>query len=450
MNVTRENVDELNAILKVKIEKPDYEEKVGTVLKDYRKKAQIPGFRPGKVPFGMVKKMYGKAVLVEEVNKLISESISKYMVEEKLHVLGDPLPNESQQQTIDWDHQEEFEFVFDLGLAPEFEIKLTKRDKVPFYDIKVDDKFINDTIENHAKRFGSTEDAEVVEDNELLKGTLTQLDQNGEIFPEGILKEEAMLSLEVMKDDDIKAKFKGAKVGDEITFNLKKAYPNDTDVAAMLSIEKEVATELDSEFKLNLTQITKFITSEINQELFDKVYEKGTVGTEEEFRNKIHNEIKENFVKESNFKFAIDAKDKIVAKTKFEIPADFLKRWLKYVNKDITDEQIENEFDKFVDDLKWTLIKDKITLDNDIKVEDDEVLNHAKEVTLMQFRQYGLATIPDEQLENYAKEILKKPEEKKKMADKLFEDKVVNYIKENIKLDSKEVTTEEFKKLFVK
>jgi trigger factor len=450
MNITKENIDTLNAVLKVKIEKSDYEEKVSEVLKDYRKKAQIPGFRPGKVPFGMVKKMYGTAVMLEEVNKLISESVSKYIFDEKLKILGDPLPNEEKQEKIDWETQSEFEFVFDLGLVPEFEFKLSKRDKVPYYNIKVEDKFINDTIENHTRRYGKTEDVDAVEENELLKGTLVQLDKDGNPMEDGILKEDAMLSLEVMKDDDIKKKFKGVKANEEVVFELAKAYPSEVELASLLGIDKEVAKELSGDFKLTITTITKYVPSEINQELFDQVYGKDAVKSEEEFKAKIVEEIQSGFSKESDYKLSIDVKNKFVEKTKMDLPEEFLKRWLKYSNKEIKDEEIEKDFANFADGLKWTLIKENLIQENEIKIEEEEILELSKEMTLAQFRQYGLNTIPDEQLEQYAKEILKKEDERKRLAEKLFEDKVVNYIKENIKLDEKDVTTEEFNKLFEK
>lgn len=448
MNITKENIDELNAVLKVKVEKTDYEEKVNDTLKDYKKRANIPGFRPGKVPFGMVKKMYGKAIMLEEVNKLLSESVSKYIFDEKLKILGDPLPNEEKQEMIDWDTQEDFEFIFDLGLVPEFEFKMSKRDKVPYYSIAVEDKFIDETVQNHTRRFGKTEPTEAIEDNELLKGILVQLDAEGNILEGGILKEDAMLSLEVMKNDEIKEKFKGLKIQDEIKFDLKKAYPSEVEIASLLGIDKEVAATIENEFKLTITEITKFVASEVNQELFDQVYGKDEVKSVEEFRNKIKEEIAVNFDKESDYKLAIDVKDKFVEKTKMDLPEEFLKRWLRYSNKEVTDEQIENDFANFADGLKWTLIKEKLIQENELKVEEEEILEYSKELTLMQFRQYGMATIPDEQLEQYAKEILKKEDERKRLAEKLFEDKVVNYIKENIKLDTKDVTTEEFNKLF--
>lgn len=450
MNITKENIDALNAVLKVKIEKSDYEEKVNSVLKDYRKKAQIPGFRPGKVPFGMVKKMYEKPVMLEEINKLLSESVSNYIFEEKLKILGDPLPNEEKQEMIDWDNQNEFDFFFDLGLVPDFEFKISKKDKVPYYNIKVEDKFINDTVENYTRRFGKTEEVDSVEGNELLKGVLVQLDQDGNVLEDGILKEDAMLSLEVMKNDEVKNKFKGAKVNDEVVFELAKAYPSEVELASLLNIDKEVAAQIAGNFKLSIHQITRYVPAEVNQELFDKVYGKDTVKSLEEFRNKIKEEIQSGFSKESDYKLAIDIKDKFVEKTTMNLPEEFLKRWLKYTNRELKDEEIEKDFHNFADGLKWTLIKEQLIQENELKVEEKEVLEYSKELTLMQFRQYGLNSIPDEQLEQYAKEILKKEEERKRLVDKLFEDKVVNYIRENIKLDEKHVTTEEFNKLFEK
>ena len=442
MNTSREKIDELNAILKVNIEKNDYQDKVAEVLKDYRKKVQMPGFRAGKVPFSLVNKMYGKSVLAEEVNKLISQSIAKHITEEKLHVLGDPLPNEDKQKEIDWDVDENFEFIFDVAVAPEFEVKVTKRDKVPYYDIKVDEKFINETVQNHTRRFGTTDSANEVTENELLKGKLVQLDKDNNPIENGIVKEDAMISLEVMKDDKIKKSFVGKKLNDVITFNIKKALPSEVEIASLLGIDKEIAKDLNSNFNLTISEITKYIPSEINEDLFKKVFENDDIKTEEEFKNKISEQIKEGFIRESDYKLLLDIKDKYIEKLNFDLPENFLKRWLLHTNEELTQEQIDKDFDKFVEDLRWQLIKDKIIIDNEIKVEESEIVKYAKELTLAQFRQYGLMSIPDEQLAQYANEILGKKEEYKRISDKIFEDKVVAFIKENAKLDSKEVSTE--------
>ncbi|RLD63562.1 MAG: trigger factor [Bacteroidetes bacterium] len=448
MNITKENIDELNATLKIKLEKEDYEEKVNNVLKDYKKKAKIDGFRPGKVPMGLVKKMYGKTVLAEEINKILSESLTKHIIDEKLNILGEPLPSIKEQAPIDWDNQTEFEFAFDIALSPEFELNLSKRDKVTFYDIEVGDDLIDKTIESHTKFYGTSEKVDVVEDNEILKGDMVQLDKEGKVLEGGITKEDAIISLQVMKDEKIKKSFVGANVSQIITFNIKKAYPNATEISSMLGISKEEAEKLDSDFQFTIKEITKFVSGEVNQELFDKIYGAGNVKSLEEFRAKIKEEIKKDFDEQSNYKLLIDVKDKLVKKTKLALPDEFLKRWLLLSNKELTQEMLDKDYDNFQKDLQWQLIKDKIVKGHEIKVTDEEILEEAKKVTMQQFRQYGMRNLPEEQLENYSKSILEKPEDKRKIADSRLEKNIIEFIKETIKVENKEMTFDEFNKLF--
>lgn len=448
MNITKENIDELNATLKIKLEKEDYEEKVNNVLKDYKKKAKIDGFRPGMVPMGLVKKMYGKTVLAEEINKILSENLTKHIIDEKLNILGEPLPSIKEQAPIDWDNQTEFEFAFDIALSPEFELNLSKRDKVTFYDIDVADDLIDKTIDSHTKFFGNSETVEIVEENEMLKGDMVQLDKDGKVLEGGISKEDVMLSLEVMKDDKIKKTFVGANVSQIMTFNLKKAYPNATEISAMLNIAKEEAEKLDSDFQFTIKEITKFISSEINQKLFDKVYGEGNVKSVDEFRTKIKEEIKKDFDEQSNYKLLIDVKDKLVKKIKLSLPDEFLKRWLLLSNKELTKEMLDKDYENFQKDLQWQLIKDKIVKGHEIKVTEEDILEEAKKVTLQQFRQYGMRNIPEEQLETYAKTVLEKPEDKRKVADSKLEKNIIEFVKETIKVDNKELTFDEFNKLF--
>ncbi len=448
MNIVKENIDDLNALLKVQITEEDYAEKVETVLKDYRKKARIDGFRPGKVPSGLIKKMYGNAILAEEVNKLISESLTNYIRDEKLNILGEPLPNKD-QKTIDFDQDKEFEFVFDIGLAPEVDVKLSKKDKVPYYDIKVDKKLLETYTENYQRRFGEFKDVEETTDNEMLTGNFIQLDEEGNILEDGIKTDDVRITIEYIKDNDIKATFAGKKVGDKVRFDVRKAYPSDSEVASMLKIDKEKAQNITGDFEFQINQIQRFEKAEVNQELFDKAFGEGVIKSIKEFNNKLTEEIKSNFTKEADYRFLIDAKEKLVSKIKPELPVEFLKRWLIAINEEkFTPEQIEEEFPKFETDLKWQIIRDQIIKDNEIKVEESEVLEVAKEVTAAQFMQYGLNDLPDEQLEMYAKEILKKDSERRNLYERKFEDKVLEVIKDTVKLDEKEITTEDFQKLF--
>ncbi|MCB2194450.1 MAG: trigger factor [Bacteroidetes bacterium] len=448
MNIVKEKTGDLTAVLKVNISEKDYAEKVENVLKDYRKKARIDGFRPGKVPTGLIKKMYGKGILVEEVNKLISESLTNYIREEKLNILGEPLPTEN-QKPADFDNESEFEFSFDVALAPEVDVKLSKKDKVPYYEIKVDDKLLETHIDNYARRFGEFKDVEETTDNEMLTGNFVELDEEGNVKEGGIKAEEVKITIEYIKNEEIKKAMAGHKAGDTIKLDVRKAYPSDSEIASMLKVDKEVAKNIKGDFNFEILKVQRFEKAEINQELYDKAFGKDVVKTDKEFKEKLTEEIKDNFVRETDYRFLIDAKEKFVKKFDPELPTEFLKRWLIAVNEGkFTPEQIEEEFPKFEEDLKWQLIKDAIIKENEIKVEEEDILEAAKEVTAAQFAQYGLANLPDEQLAQYAQEILKKDEERRKLYEKKFEDKVLEFIKDSIKLDIKEISVEDFQKLW--
>lgn len=451
MNITRENIDELNATLTITIEKADYESKVDEILKEHRKKATMPGFRPGKVPFGMIKKMYGTSVMVDEINKMISESLNKYITDEKLNVLGEPMPNETDQEMIDWENQESFDFKFDIGIAPEFELKLSKRDKIPYYDIQVSDDMLDSYVKSYTRRFGTLQPANVVEENETLRGNFVQCDVDGNIMEDGITADDAVISLEVMKNDDIKSQFNGAKVDDIITFNVKEAYPNETEISSLLKIDKEKVAEIIGDFQFTVKEISKFTDAEINQELFDKAFGEGAVKSEEEFRQHLSDDIKKSLARESDYKFQLDTKDKLVNKAKIDLPSAFLKRWLIYVNKDkFSEEDVEKDFPRFEEDLKWQLIKDSLIKEHELKVEQEEVIEYAKEFTRAQFAQYGLNNLGDEHVEQYAMEMLKKQDEARNIYERKFEEKVIEKVKELVKIDEKEVSSDEFNKLFEK
>ncbi len=451
MNITKENIDELNAVLKVNVVKNDYEEKVNNVLKDYRKKANIPGFRPGKVPFGMISKMYKKPVMLDEVNKLVSESLSKYLTEENLKILGDPMPSEKQESKINFDYDEDFEFVFDIGLQPEIEVKLSKRDKVKYYSINVDNELIDKYVQSYTQRFGAFKPVNETVEDEMIVGKIHQLDEKENEVPEGINADDSRLSIQMIKDEEIKKKFIGLKAGDSVSFDIKKAFPVNTEIAAILKINSEEVETIKPDFKFTIKEITKFEQAELNQDLFDKVYGKDNVKSVEEFKNKISDEIALNLTKESDYKFLIDTKEALTEKIKCTLPTEFLKRWLKEVNKEKMDgAKIEEEFPKFEIDLKWMLIKNYIIKENELKVSEDEVKEEARNFARMQFIQYGISNIPDEHLDNFTNDILKKEEEKSRLYEKIYEEKVLNFIKENIKVDKKEVTSEEFNKLFEK
>ena len=449
MNISKQNIDELNATLTMKVSKEDYQERVAKVLGDYRKKANLPGFRPGKVPASLISKMYGKAVLADEINKLVGEKLNEYIKAEDIHVLGDPMPNENQNKQIDFENDTEFEFVFDIGLSPELDVNISKKDKITAYEIKLEDSMIDNYVNNYTRRYGKFIECDVVEENEMLKGDFAEVDDAGNIVENGIASQDISVYLEIAKDENEKKAFKGAKIGDIVKFDVKKAFPNDTEIANLLKVDKDKVADAPSKYQFTIKSISKFQSADLNTELFDKIYGEGKVNSEEEFKNKITDELKENLKKDTNYKFQLDSRKFLLKKNNVKLPEEFLKRWLTFMNEGkITPEQIEKEFPVFVEDMKWQLIKNKIAKLSNIEVKEDEVVEYAKEVTRMQFRQYGLSNIPDEHIDSYAVNLLKKEDEVRRLVDKLLEDKVVNYVKETVTPDVKEISNEEFSKLF--
>jgi trigger factor len=448
MNITKENIDDLNAVLKMKIEKTDYEDKVETVLKDYRKKATIKGFRPGMVPIGLIKKMYGKAVQIDEINKIVMENIQKYITDEKLEILGDPLPKVDEQDKIDFDTQQDFIFSFELGLTPVFELKLSKKNKVNQYNIVVDEKMRSQYLENYTRRYGELKKAEQIEEKDVVKGRIEAIDENGNVITEGPSVEETSLGIDIIKDKKIKKEFIGKNIHDTIDFDLKKAFPNDTEIAGILHKKKEEVADLGANYRFTVNEISRFFPAELGKELFDKIFGEGVINSEEEFMKKIEEEIVANLKRESDFKLMMDIKNMTMEKTDFQLPEEFLKKWLLRVNEKSTAEQIEKEFDSFSKDLKWQLIRNKVARDNEVKISEEELQKEAENITRYQFQQYGLFYTTDEQIANYAKETLKRDEDAKRIADKILDEKVILLIKELVKLEDKSVTTEEFNKLF--
>lgn len=452
MNIKKDQIDELNAVLTVKVEKADYEERVESVLKDYRRKARFDGFRPGKVPQGLVNRMYRKPVLIEEVNKLLAESLTKYLVDEKLNILGEPLPNEGHSHNFDWDNDTDFEFVFDIGLAPAIDITVSDQDVIPYYNIKVGDDEISKQVDRITNRYGKFVDAEQTENSELIKAALQELDSDGNPVENGVNLDEVSFSLEFVKDEESRKKLTGLKKGDQVVIDINKTFENETDRAAMLKIEKEKLEQVKPDFRLTVNSVSRFEKAEVNQELFDQVYGKDNIKTAEEFNNKISEELKTVFERNSDFRFRKDAQDYLLGKFSHNLPDAFLKRWLLHSNEGkVTMEQIDKDYDHFVEDLKWQLIKGKISRDNDLKVTEDELRDHIREAIGQQFMQYyGISNVPPEILDKYANESMEKREERDRYTESLIESKVFDLIRQNTKLDIKEVTLEDFNKLYEK
>ena len=448
MNITKENIDALNATITVKIEKNDYESTVEKVLKDYRKKANMPGFRPGMVPAGLVKKMYGKAVIADEVNKMLSQNLSQYFIDEKLNILGDPLPNEEKQPNINWEKDEDFEFVFDIAMAPEIEVKLDKRNKFTYYTITVDEGTVNKQAEAYTGRFGENVQVEEAGEKDLLRGDFVQLDAEGNEVQDGIKAERVIVSVDLIKDETIKNEIIGRKTGDSVVLDPVKAYENRHEVGHLLNLSHEDAEKVEGDFRFTILEVLRFKPAEINEELFNKAFGENTeVKTEEDFRNTIKKELEDNFVFSGNYKFAIDTREALIEKVNMELPEEFLKRWIKVTNKNLTDEQIENDFPNFMKDLRWQLIRDRLVKDYGIEVTEDDIKTEGKRIAAMQFSQYGMFDVPDEHLESYAVQMMKNEEERKRLFVKAEEDKILDVIKSKVTLEEKEISQEKFNKL---
>ncbi len=449
MNIEKKTVDAVNAVLTIKVTKADYEEKVEKTLRDYRKKANVPGFRPGMVPMGLLNKMYGKALLAEEVNKLVSDSLFDYIKDNDLAVLGEPLPSEN-QEVFDFDTAEEFTFSFDLGLAPDFNIDFTKKDKIKFYNIVPDEKMIDNQVKAYTGRFGNYSQEEAVEEKDMVKGNAVETDAKGKEIEGGITVESAVLTPAYMKDKKISAKFIGAKKGDTITFNPQKAFDkNEAEIASFLKIEKEIAANMAGDITITIDGITRYNEAEMNQELFDKVFGEGAVKSEAEFMAKIAEGLQETLNTDSEYKFGLDVKDAILKKMKkAEFPEVFLKRWVLETNKNMTQEQVDEQFEKMLEDLKFHIAKDKIAKDKDIKAEMADMDIFAKKVAKAQFAQYGMLSVPDDILENYSRDMMKNQDTARNMFEKVIEEKVFSAIKEAVTLETTDTTIEDFNKMF--
>ena len=450
MNVSFQNIDKVSGLLTVKLEKADYQEKVDKSLKTFRQKAQIPGFRKGMVPMNLVKKMYGKSVIAEEVNKLLSEKVYDYIKSNNVNMLGEPLPNEEKQQVIDFDTMEEFEFVFDIALAPEFKAEVSNTDKVDYYTIEVTDEMVENQVKAYTQRNGKYDQVSAYEDNDMLKGLIAELDENGNTKEGGIQVEGAVLMPSYMKNDEQKAIFANAKVNDVLVFNPNAAYDgHDAEIASLLKIEKEAAAEMKSNFSFQVEEITRFVPGDLNQELFDQVFGKDAVKTEEEFRAKVKEGIAAQFVADSDYKFLIDARKMLMEKVgKLEFPDALLKRIMLLNNKEKGEEFVAENYEKSVEELTWHLIKEQLVKDNEIKVEQEDVINMAKDATKAQFAQYGMMTVPEDILENYAQEMLKKKENVDGLVGRVVEAKLATALKAKVTLNNKTVSMEEFNKMF--
>ena len=443
MNITLENIDAVNAVITAEIAPADYEEKVKKAIKDFRKKVKMPGFRPGMVPEGLIKKQYGPSILGEEVNKLLQEGLYNYIRENKVNMLGEPLPNDDNND-IELVEGNTFTFKFDLAIAPEIKFSLTKKDKVDFYNVKVSDEMVNRQVEMYRQRGGSYEKVDDYQDNDMIKGVITELDKE-----DGINENDVVMLPKYFKNDKQKALFANAKVNDIIKFNPSEAYEgSETELASLLKVDKEKVAEHKGDFNFQITEITRFMPGPLDEELFEQVYPGAGLKTAEEFAAKVRESIEGQFKKDADYRFLLDIRNYITNKVgKLEYPDEKLKRIMAAnANGDL--KKVEESYDKSIEELTWHLIKEQLVEMTGVKVDDQDVREMAKDVTRMQFAQYGMLSIPDEYLESSVKEMLKKRETVDNLIDRCIEVKLGTALKEKVALTEKDVTPEEFNKLF--
>lgn len=448
MKIAFENPDKVNGLLTLTVEEADYKENVEKTLKNYRKKANIPGFRPGMAPMGMIKRQFGTSVKVDEINKLLGDQIYKYVKENNIQMLGEPMPSDK-QVPVDMEGDAPYTFMFDIAVAPEFKIELNGDDTIDYYTIAVDDEVVNRQIDMFASRSGHYDKVEEYQANDMLKGDLRELDENGSTKEGGITVEGAVLMPEYIKVEDQKKLFETAKLGDIITFNPKKAYPeSDIEVSSLLKMKKEEVADINADFSFQITEISRYVKAEVNQELFDQVYGKDVVTDEKAFREKIAEGLKAQFAVDSDFKFIQDVRKYAEAKVgELTFPDALLKRIMLNNNKDKGEDYVEKNYAMSVKELAWHLIKEQLATANNVKVEEADVIATAKEAARAQFAQYGMNNIPEEYIENYAKDMLKKGDYTESFVDRAVDRKLTEALKAVVKLNEKTATLDEFNKM---
>jgi len=448
MNVTLNKTDSVNATISVEVVKNDYIKEVDDSLKDLRKNAVIPGFRKGMVPPSFLRQKYFKSILVEELNKLVSKNLSGYINDNDISILGEPLPVK-EQELIDFDKQEDFTFTFDVGLSPEINVKISKEDIVPYYILQSSEEMIDKQVEHIRSQYGDYAEVEVIEENDIVKGKLIEVDEKGEPVENGIIVESASLLPKYIKNEEEKAKILNAKLNSTIIFNPYSAYDgNEAELSSFLKIEKEKVNNHKNDFTFEIDEISSFKAAEINQDLFDKAFGQGTIDSEETFRNKIKESIAQQLTPQSDYKFFIDTIKYLEERASgLQFPDEFLKRWLLASDENKTPESVEEDYPKIIKDLTIHIIKELLIKENNITIEESELQEYARRVTRAQFAQYGMYDIPDETVEQYSQDMLKKKESYRSLGDKIFEDKLMKVLKEQITMESKEISIEEFKEL---
>ncbi len=444
MNVTRQEVNAETALLTVQVSPADYQSKVAASLDKYRKQAKIPGFRPGKVPMGLIQKQYGKGVLAEEMNKLVSDALYAYVQENKLEILGNPIPKEGSEVKGDFDNPGDFEFVYEIGYSPAIDLKLTNKSKYDYVQVKIDDKLIDQQIDDLRRRYGKMTSADEVNDTDMILAQFVELNEDGSIKEGGIMHS-STTSMEFIEDKKVKKSLVGKKVGDKVTVSASAITRGDSDKAAMLGIKpEELANHTDS-YQMTINDIKRMELAELNQDLFDKLFGEGAVSSEKELRERIAADLKNMFANDSDRLLTREVYRDLVENTPVNLPNDFLKRWIQLSNeKPITIEQIEADYDSYAKDLKWQLIQGHIFKANDIKLDNTEVIEFTKGLIANQFAQYGIPAPEDAELTKQAAGALQNREEANRIYDMMAETKLTQYFKDTVKLNSKEVSYDEF------
>lgn len=446
MNIELQKTGELTATVKIDLSPADYEEKVLKVLKDYQRKAQMPGFRPGKVPFGLTKKMYGQAVTADEINKLLGESLDSFIREQNLDLLGNPLANTEKTPQIDFSEPAEMSFYFDLGLSPQFELKLDGKSGVIYHRIEVSDEIARKYMDDLRRRNGTLTDVEVSEKGDMLKGDFAELDTDGTLKPEGITSS-GSVNPELFKDEAIQALFAGVKTGDVVKFNPMQASGNATDVAAMLGISKEQAETLNAEFNFTVTGISRMIPAEMNADFFEKIYPGIEIADEAALLEQIKKDAAGSFVGESDKKFFNDAIKYLIESSAIELPDEFLKRWLVDVNQDkLSAEEVEKNYDDYARSMRWQLIENRLIREHNIQVSEEEI----RDVFRNYFQRPGSAEMDEDmkmRIDGIVDSFMKNKEDVRRINDQLFEQKILAFLKENIQSKEQTISYEDFAKL---
>ena len=445
MDVNVKNLDSLNAVLTVKITNDDYKGSYESSLKSYRKQMQLPGFRKGHVPTSIIKKKYGPSILADEIDKILNRSIQDHIIEKKINILGNPLPVENDKMEIDWKNPGDFEFSYELGIAPEFTLDLPGKLKYTRYQPKVDDALINKQINDFAKRYGKLVSVEKAGEGDMILANFKELDEKGNVVTEGF-NHSSTISLEFVEDKKVKKKLVGAQAKAEFTLDPKKISRGEADMAAMLGIDKDRAQQYSRNVLMTVNEVKTLEPANIDVALFDKIYGPGEAKTEEEFRAKVTEDLSKMFVADTDRVFKKEVSSTLIKKLKLKLPDEFLKKWILSSNKEATKEQIDKEYEMYADGLKWQLIENNIIKDQKIKVEGEELLNHTMELLSGQYAQYGMMVPAEDELKKAAQNVLSNQDEARKINDMLYDQKVMTYLKSTLKITDKAISHEDFVK----